>query len=78
MVELYNEATGAAVGTITDAQFRFLMNELEEESLEDRDYYISRDTIEMLAQDGADAALLATLRQALGPREGAELRWRRI
>ena len=78
MVELFNEATGTTVGTITDEQLRFLMDELEEESLEDRDYYISQQTIEMLAQDGADASLLTTLRQALNGREGAELRWRRI
>lgn len=78
MVELFNEATGTTVGTITDEQLSFLMGELEEESLEDRDYYISQQTIEMLAQDGADASLLATLRQALNGREGAELRWRRI
>jgi len=78
MVELFNEATGTTVGTITDEQLSFLMGELEEESLEDRDYYISQQTIEMLEQDGADASLLTTLRQALNGREGAELRWRRI
>ena len=50
---------------------------LEEESGEDQDYYFSAATIDALEEEGADAELVALLRQALGDREGVELRWER-
>jgi len=77
MVELYDKETGAALGAISQEQFQFLVDQLEEESLEDRDYYISRPTLDMLQERGIDPDLLALLRQALGNREGTEIQWRR-
>ncbi len=53
------------------------MDELEEESVEDRDYYISGDTIDMLEEDGAESALVSLLRSALAGREGIDVRWSR-
>ena len=42
------------------------MDHLEEESAEDTDFYINQATVDMLEQDGADAALVKLLRD--GPR----------
>ena len=61
--------------TITEAQLRFLINQLEEESATDQDYYINAATIDMLEEDGGDAPLIALLRSALGAREEMEIRW---
>lgn len=75
MVQLYDAETSRPLGSITDNQLRFLINQLEEESLEDKDYYIDGATIDLLEQGGADPALLKTLRDALGSKEGMEIRW---
>ena len=77
MVELFDAERNTLLGTITDAQLRFLINQLEEESADDQDYYLDAATIDLLEQDGADAPLVALLRQALGTREGMEIRWTR-
>lgn len=77
MIKLYDSETGAALGRITDQQFTFLEDHLEEESDEDQDYYFSAATIDVLEEEGADAELVALLRRALAGREGVELRWER-
>jgi hypothetical protein len=77
MAKIYDEATGAVYGTITEAQLQFLIDQLEEESLEDTDYYISRDTLDMFEERGADPGLLMVLRKALADREDMDIRWSR-
>lgn len=77
MVELYNKASGAHLATITEAQLQFLVDQLEEESLDDRDYYLNTATLEMFAKQGADPELLALLRRALGDREELDIVWSR-
>lgn len=77
MIRLYNNDTGEKVGEISDDHLQFLIDHLEEESLEDQDYYLQRATVEILAEQGADARLLAVLRKALGDRDGVEIRWSR-
>ncbi len=76
-VQLFEKDTNRPLGAITDDQFRFLMDALEEESLTDTDYYIDAATIDMLEEDGADAALIQLFRQVLADREGLEVRWQR-
>ena len=41
MIDLYNDTTGELIGQITDADLQVLVDALEEESTEDRDYFIS-------------------------------------
>jgi hypothetical protein len=77
MIDLYNTETNTLLGSITDAELKLLVDSFEEESLNDRDYYISRDTIDMLADGRATDHLLELLRTALGDAEGVEIRWQR-
>ena len=77
MIEFYDKDTLDLLGTISQEQFQFMQDQLEEESLRDRDYYINAPTIDMFEQRGADAQLLALLRQALGNRDDMEIVWRR-
>ena len=77
MIELFDNDTGAAIGAITDAQLQFLVDQLEEESADDTDYYINQETLDMFEERGADPALVALLRSALGAREDMEIRWER-
>ena len=75
MIRLHDLETGAELGTITKAQLDFLMEQLEEESGVDQDYYLDAGTLAMLEDAGADAELVRTLRAALGDREGVEIAW---
>jgi hypothetical protein len=77
MIQLHEKETGVLVGTITEAQLQFLIDQLEEESADDTDYYIDQATLDLFEEVGAEADLLALLRQALGTREGIEIVWSR-
>ena len=74
-VKLVDLATSQVVGNISDDDLRWLGGQLEKESVDDRDYYFDRATIDMLETAGANAGLLAVLRGALGDRTDMELRW---
>jgi len=78
MIELRDKITNEPLGTIDDDELRFLVDELEEESPTDRDYYISSDTIDMLESDGAPTSLVTLLKRIVGSEEGIEVRWLRV
>ncbi len=75
MFKLRDTENGAVIGVITDDQFQFLIDHLEEESEQDQDYYINRDTLEMFEEEEADPALVELLRKGLGNRDEMEIRW---
>jgi processive 1,2-diacylglycerol beta-glucosyltransferase len=75
MMRLHEKETGVFVGTITDAQLQFLMDQLEEASADDTDDYIDHATLDLFEEMGAEADVLALLRQALGTREGMDIVW---
>jgi processive 1,2-diacylglycerol beta-glucosyltransferase len=70
MILLYSQ-----VGELSEDQLDFLIDNLEEEWSSDRDYYINRAMLDMLAQRGADTGLLRLLRQALGDKEEIDILW---
>src|SRR5947199_9505876 len=47
MMQLHAKETGVFVGTITDAQLQFLIDQLEEESTDDTDYYIDHTKLDL-------------------------------
>jgi processive 1,2-diacylglycerol beta-glucosyltransferase len=75
MIQLRDTERDRLIGTISEEQLQFLIDELEEESLEDTDYYVSADTIDMLEENGGDPELVALLRGALAGRHGLDVRW---
>ena len=77
MITLYDNETGDKLGTINEEELQFLQTNLEEEWLEDQDYYINLATLEMFAERGSDSALLDVLRQGLRGRDEMEIRWSR-
>ena len=77
-IELVDEQSGIAIGRITPDQLDSLQTYLEEESEDDRDYYIDRPTLQVLADAGVDQAVLAILERALGTREGVDVLWREV
>ena len=77
MITLRDKTTGNPIGTVTDAQLQFLADQLEEEWAEDTDYWLDQSTIELLAERGADEALVDLLRRSMGEREEMEITWSR-
>ncbi len=77
MINLYNDKTNQLVGSITEADLRVLQDALEEESSEDRDYYIDRATIDVIGDGRATDHLLKVLRDALGTSDSIDIRWER-
>jgi len=75
MIDLYLVATDQRIGSITPADLQVLIDALEEESAEDRDYYITAATIDMIADGRATEHLVGLLRTALGASEGVDIRW---
>jgi hypothetical protein len=76
-IRLYNKDSGKPLGEITEAQLQTLVDLLEEESATDQDYYVDADTLEIMAEEGADEALLALIRPHVGEDEGIEIEWKR-
>jgi hypothetical protein len=77
MIDLYKSATQELLGSLTEAELSVLIDGLEEESLEDQDYYITAATIDFLADGRATDHLVGLLRTALGDEEGVDIRWQR-
>jgi hypothetical protein len=67
--------TDAEIGTITDEQLQFLVAQLEEDHGDDKDYFIDRDTLELLSDNGADPELLAMLEKGLAGDDEMDIAW---
>ena len=75
MPRLFRLDTGDTIGNITDVQLAFLVAQLEEEHDDDKDYFIDRDTLELLSDNGADPDLLGMLEKAIGEDEEMDIAW---
>jgi hypothetical protein len=75
MVTLYDAGSGAKVGSITEKQLEALVSWMEEESAEDRDYYLTAEDCDLMGEQGLDPTLIEALRGALHGREDMDLRY---
>jgi hypothetical protein len=76
VIKLYDKTTRRPLGTITEKQLRFLQDNLEEESSQDRDYYVTKDTLDFLRKQCGDEQLLRLLEEKLGKKTELEIEWR--
>ena len=77
-IQLYKEHPDTyereIVGTITEGQLDFLMENLEEEFEEDEEYFLDSGTVDYLKEQGADGKLVAMLEKALaGTQDGVDI-----
>ncbi|MBI5564450.1 MAG: galactosyldiacylglycerol synthase [Chloroflexi bacterium] len=75
MIALYDAASDAKVGRITEKQLEALIGWMEEESSEDREYYLTVEDCELMEEQGIDPSLIEALRGALKGREDMDLRY---
>ena len=77
-IQLYKEHPDTykreIIGTITEGQLDFLMENLDEEFEEDEEYFLNPDTVDYLKEQGADGDLIALLEKALaGTQDGVDI-----
>ncbi|MBL8079807.1 MAG: hypothetical protein JNM55_17700 [Anaerolineales bacterium] len=77
MICLYEKGYNRLLGTISEAQLQFLIDQLEEEWIEDQDYAITPLLVEMFENEKADKEIIALLNDALGSKEEVEVVWKR-
>lgn len=75
MIMLFDAGSGARLGRISEAQLQTLIDWMEEEREDDRDYYISAEELELMEEDGLDPTLIELLKKALGSREDMDIRY---
>jgi hypothetical protein len=75
MPRLIRLDTGDEIGAINEDQLKFLVAQLEEEHDDDKDYFVDRDTLELLSDNGADPELLALLEKGMGDDDEMDIAW---
>lgn len=75
MPKLYNKQNNLLLGSISESDVDCLVDVLEEEDLQDVDYFIDDATIDILEENGGSEELVSLLRKAVGNGEGLEVRW---
>ena len=75
MIKLRDKDGGATLGTISETDLQFLIDELEEEWDEDTDYYLNRTTFDLLKSKGASQTLVGILEPIFKDREDIEIEW---
>ena len=73
MIKLYEKKTNQFLGEISDEELQFLIDNLEEESLTDTDYYISRATLELLKEKGMSEGLAGLIEGAMAQNDDTEI-----
>jgi hypothetical protein len=75
MVKIYDNSSNRLLGEINEPQLQVLIDQLEEESGDDQDYFLNRDTLDLLTKGGADQHTLAILEMAMKESGQGEIRW---
>ena len=77
MILLKNKENGTFIGTISESQLQYLLDQLEEEHIHDQDYWINTVQIEVFKQNHADSDLVQLLEGALDDKGELEFVWER-
>ncbi len=75
MVTIYDKETGVLLGQVSDEEFQFVVDQLEEESSDDDDYYFNETTLDNFDRLNAPKHLMQLLRKGIGEREDFEIRF---
>ncbi len=75
MIALFDAATDAKVGRISEKQLEALIGWMEEEDSEDREYYLTAEDCDLMDEQGIDPSLIEVLRAALKGRDDMDIRY---
>jgi hypothetical protein len=74
-IRIIDKNSGAHLGEIGSDDLQLMIDQFEEESSRDRDYFIDQATISLLEEAGASQRLLSLLREVVGTSDGVDIRW---
>lgn len=77
MPTLRDKDADRLIGLVSDDDLQFLIDQLEETSDSDTDYWIDGNTLQVLEEEGGSAELIGLLRGALSGRDGFDVEWSR-
>ena len=75
MPTLYDVSNDRLLGHISQADLDLLIDQMEEESSKDRDYFVDNDTFLRLTDAGASSTLLDAIKMALDLSGECDIRW---
>ncbi|MBN2267659.1 MAG: hypothetical protein JW725_04985 [Candidatus Babeliaceae bacterium] len=75
MIKLVNKETRQELGFLSEEDFAILQRELEVENPEDTDYYINKDTVEFMVEQGISQTIIDLLNKALNGAEEVDIEW---
>jgi hypothetical protein len=74
-IELYDVETRQPLAHISSAELQFLIDSFQEWGMADNDFFIMRETVDLFEDRGAEAHLVATLKEMLGKKDEIEIGW---
>lgn len=77
MIILKNNNTGEIIGELSEFQLKFLIDDLEEEGINDHDYWLHISQVEQFEKRGIDPDLVSLLKKALDGKQEVEILWER-
>jgi hypothetical protein len=75
VITLRIKGSGEYIGTLSDSQLQYLIDELEEEHGQDQDYWLHRSQVEIFKEKEAVPGLIEILEKALGNDDEVEVVW---
>ena len=75
MITLKEKSNNRWLGQISYSQLKFLNEELVVKQKVDQDYWINRETLEMLKAHGVDEHLAAIIEKAMSDNDEVEFYW---
>ena len=77
MITLRLKDSGNVLGQISEADLLVFVDQFEEESSTDRDYFVNEQTVQLLEEAGASPDACALLRRGIAGGEGIDIVWSR-
>jgi len=77
MVKIFDLESDKLLAELSDEEFTKLVEALEEESIDDVDYYLHVSDVEYMEEQGTDAGLIAKIKGMLEGREDREIRFQK-
>jgi len=75
MITLKDKSNNRWLGQISYSQLKFLNDELLAEHKYDQDYWLNRESLDILKARGADAQLTTIIEKAMGDKGEVEFYW---
>ncbi len=77
MIRLYDKTRMKELGTISSEELQFLIDKLVEEGAADRDYYVDKETLDYLVEQGIGDHLKKLIENGMAGQDSVEILYKR-